>query len=279
MDMKKIFLSLAAALCMTTAQAYDYAYLVLQKADGSTVKVSTSGISLSFNASSAQLTVGNTAYSIADLRYMYFTNSETNENVVAIPSLGWATFCSTSPLNYTEVNGLTAYTATFTDTEARLHQLADAVPAGTGVVLKGEEGTYHVPVAASASAPASNDLSGTTSDLTTTADKAYFALAQIDDTSVGFKLVSTGVVIPAGKAYYATDPATARLSYILVEGDDDTTAIDNLSSATADAATIAEADAIYDLRGHEVNRSASGTLPKGVYIIKKGNQTTKVIVK
>ncbi len=256
--MKHILLALATVFFgIAEVQAYDYAYLVLQKADGSTVQVSTTGLSLSLKGSAATLTVNNVDYQVEDLSYMYFSNSETPDNIVAIPSVGWATFCSASALDFTSVDGLTAYKAAANASTLTLSSLSSAIPANTGIVLQGSEGTYHVPVAASASALTGNDLLGTTTALTTTSDYSYYALRQIDDATVGFCLVQTGVAIPAGKAYYRTSALSAP-TYYLMDTDNSATAIDEQLKATTD-----DAGTWYTLDGRQLNGKPS---QKGLYI-------------
>jgi len=261
--MKKLIVMMFAAMfgmAETMANDYEYQYLCLQKTDGAVAVVSTSGLTMTVNSgSSITLTVGDTDYNVSDLSMMWFTNTANGENVITIPSCGWATFCSASALDYTDVDGLTAHTATFntSTSTATLHNLSAAVPANTGVVLEGEEGTYHVPVASSASSPSNNDLLGTTSALTTTSSYNYYALALDDsETSVGFKLVTTGVAIPACKAYYRYASSSAAPTFFNMDSEENTTAINAVETA-------AEQDdaPIYDLQGRLVENPT-----KGIYI-------------
>jgi len=266
--MKKLLLTMATVIMMTAeASAYDYAYLCLQKTDGSVAVVSTDGVTMSVSGtSSITLTVNGTDYNVSDLSYVWFTNTPLGENVVTVTSAGWATFCSSSALDYTEVDGLTAHTATF-DTSAgkvTLFELTTPVPANTGVVLEGNEGTYLVPVASSASAPASNDLLGTTSDLETTENYYYYALGQdTDGSTVGFKLVSTGVTIPANKAYYQCASNASARSFLYMETGNETTAIDAIEK-------VDDEGTVYDLQGRSVSNPR-----KGIYI----RNGKKIIIK
>jgi len=264
--MKKLIVMIVTTfLAVTEGMAADYSYLCLQKSDGSVAVVSTTDLTLSVGSeSSVTLTVNGTAYTVSDLSYMWFSNTAAGENIITIPSAGWATFCSGSALDYTSVDGLTPYTATFNTAAATvtLHNLTAAVPASTGVVLEGTEGTYHVPVATTASAPANNDLLGTTAALETTSAYNYYALA-LDGSSVGFKLVSTGVTIPAGKAYYRYATAKGTIAYF--GHDDETTGINSVDTP------IEEDDSpVYDLQGRLVKSPG-----KGIYI-KNGK---KIIIK
>ncbi len=269
--MKKLLLTMTAVFIMLTeANAYDYAYLCLQKTDGTVAIVSTEGVTMSVDKTSATpsatLTINGTAYTVSDLSYIWFTNTDAGENVITVSSAGWATFCSGSALDYASVSGLTAYTATFDTSEGKvtLHQLSNAVPANTGVVLEGSEGTYKIPVASTSTAPGNNDLLGTTSALTTTDAYNYYALGQdTNGTSVGFKLVQTGTEIPANKAYYRYASSSGTRSFLYMETGDEATAIDAIESTEDNGC-------LYDLQGRSVSNPG-----KGVYI----RNGKKIIIK
>jgi len=254
----------------TEVKAYDYNYLCLQKTDGSVAVVSTADVTMKVSGtSSVTLTVNGTDYAVSDLSYMWFTNTPTGENIITVSSAGWATFCSNSALDYTDVDGLKAHTATF-DTSAgkvTLYDLTAPVPANTGVVLEGDEGTYRIPVASSATTPSNNDLLGTTADLTTTSAYTYYALGQdTNGTAVGFKLVSTGTTIPANKAYYKCDASASTRGFLYMDTDDGTTAIDAVDAIDQESGD----NAIYDLQGRIVTSPG-----KGVYI----RNGKKIIIK
>ncbi len=266
--MKKTLLSMAVALLATAeVSAYDYAYLCLQKTDGTVAVVSTSDVSISVSGTtSVTLTVGETDYSLSDLSYMWFTNTPTGENVVTITSSGWATYCSGSALDYSDVSGLTAHTATFNTTagSVSLHDLTDAVPANTGVIVEGSEGSYLVPVASAWTAPANNDLLGTTTAIETTDSYSYYALGQdADGSTVGFKLVQSGVSIPANKAYYRCASGSSSRSFLYIDASGAATAIDAVEQSSA-------AGPVYDLQGRTVAHPS-----KGVYI----RNGKKIIIK
>ncbi|MBR1547200.1 MAG: hypothetical protein IJ637_00535, partial [Prevotella sp.] len=89
---------------------------------------------------------------------------------------GFATFVAPYALDFSGVTGLTAYTATLAGTTVTLTKV-DNVPAGTGVVLKGDATTYTVPVIAS-SATEKGDLKSSATDLTYSEEAAndYYML-------------------------------------------------------------------------------------------------------
>lgn len=116
---------------------------------------------------------------------------------------GLATYCSTYDLDFTDVEGLKAYIATgYTHGNIILTRVGN-VPAGTGLVIMGEPGTYTVPVG-DGQAVFSNLLVGTTKDITlpaTFGSKTNFILTQ-GTNGIGFYPVSDdGGTLKAGKAY------------------------------------------------------------------------------
>lgn len=111
-----------------------------------------------------------------------------------------ATYCNCDgkALDFSSVEGLTAYIVNSTG-EGVVHlQAVKKIPAGTGVVVEGEPNTYSVPVIASADPVVGNLLIGVTSYYQ--AVEGDYVLAYKDDTR-GFCPAGDGLVIPAGKAY------------------------------------------------------------------------------
>lgn len=111
------------------------------------------------------------------------------------------TFCSTKNLDFSDVEDVKAYIATgYTHGNITLTRVTN-VPAGTGLVLIGEPGTYTIPTG-DGQAVLSNMLVGTTSDVTlstTFGSKTNFILANGSD-GIGF-YVTNGGTLAAGKAY------------------------------------------------------------------------------
>ncbi len=174
----------------------------------------------------------------------------TNTSTVALTvgSLGWSTYYSPVALDFSSVSGLSAYTAAF-DSEGTVTLTAvSQIPAETPVVLSGTAGTYTVPILTSASAVSSNELSGTLTGVI--AGSSNYVLAAIDDATVGFVLVTEGVGIPAGKAYFAASSAS-RAFYTIGS----TTAVQTIRQADTDCGQL------FDLQGRQV---VSPT--KGIYV-------------
>lgn len=177
---------------------------------------------------------------------------------------GLATFCSSDKaLDFSAVDGLNAYIVTSIDGVAYLQRVTK-VPAGTGLVLVGDEEatypkSYDVPVIASAPAIEGNLLVAATTDHY--AVEGDYVLAYQSDVR-GFFPAEEGLKIPAGKAYLHKGFGGARL---LLSFDDQTTGI----SATPKNPEKSDKE-IFNLAGQRVS------LPtKGMYII--GGR--KVVVK
>ena len=148
------------------------------------------------------MTISNISANVT-VEVIFMTAGETA--TVAIGSTGMATYCSTSDLDFSDVEGLKAYIgAGFNRTTGKLTMLeVTDVPAGTGLIVKGNAGTYEVPVKASASVYA-NLLEGVTTatNISKTADGYTNYILGNGANGVGFYLVSSaGGSLSAGKAY------------------------------------------------------------------------------
>ena len=153
-----------------------------------------------------------------------------------ITSAGWATLYTPYALDFSGVEGLTAYTATVTNNSVTLTKVQNNVPANTGVVLEGAADTYYIPVVAS-SETAKGDLQGSATDAT--AFDAYsgytlYILTQ-NGNDVQFNPCTSGS-IAAGKAFLkvATDNNNSggakALSVVFAN---DPTGIANVNAAEA----------------------------------------------
>lgn len=184
-------------------------------------------------------------------------------NVTINSECGYATFCSDKALDFSAVDGLTAYIVTSIDGVANLKRVKK-VPAGTGLVVEGDEEatypkSYKVPVIDSAPAIEGNLLIATTTGHT--AVEGDYVLAYKSNVRAFFP-AEEDLEIPAGKAYLHIGSGDAR---ILLSFDDQTTGI----SATPKNPEKSDKE-IFNLAGQRVS------LPtKGMYII--GGR--KVVVK
>ena len=232
-----------------------------------------------FNDYSATLYVpagAKAAYQAADY-WKNFTNivemtptEETpTEVTITIGQYGTATYCSPYALDFSEVEGLKAYTATGYNSSTGVVTLTRAQTAedATGLFLMGEPGEYTVPVIEYSSDYMLNMLVGT---LETTAvnnktdDGNYINFKYTigsESSQPMFYQFEDGSTLSAGKAYLQL-PArlfttTASKSISLRFDDGHLTDIDRVESESNDTQTI-----IYDLCGRRISKPAKG----GIYI-------------
>ena len=173
---------------------------------------------------------------------------------VTLNSEGYATLASAKALDFSAVEGLTAYIVKEqTATQAVLSSV-EAAPAGTGLVLKGEAAAeYRIPIATTEPAAIEGNLLVAAVDGATVAANTVYVL-----TGNKFMLF-TGTAIPAGKAYLMK--ATARSLELVFE---DATGIKSTDNSRL---TI---DNYYNLSGQQVKPTK-----KGVYVV----DGKKVIIK
>ena len=189
---------------------------------------------------------------------------------------GYITFASTWALDLANLpDGLKAYYVTSSGISASkvtLTEATTAVPAGTGLMLKGTANeTYQIPVAASGSALSGNKLVGCTSstDITSSTENytSFYVLVNTEThpelQNIGTWVASNTLTIPAGKAYLdATGLSAARLS---IAFEDETTGLNDLRSEMSDGRSD-----YYNLAGQRVVKPAKGLYVKNgkKYIIK-----------
>ncbi len=201
-----------------------------------------------------------------------FENIVEGKSVITLNNT-MGTYCDASGLDFSNVEGLEAYTATgYAFGEVTLTRV-NYVPANTGLVLRGTAGEYEVPKQ-KVSAYLMNLLKGTTSPITlnqTEGDMTNYILAN-GSKGIGFyKVASGGGTLAANKAYLQlpSNLSATRLMMLRFEDEDgQTTDIQYLYTSSDDET----APAIFDLQGRRV----SGTMQQGgIYIV--GGK--KVIVK
>ena len=136
--------------------------------------------------------------------------------ITITPTNKLQTFCSDENLNFSEVNGLTAYIVVGYKPSAKELLLTPVieVPAGTGVLLKGEVGkTYKVPTLDASDYNYSNALVGVLEDEEVRTGFVF------DET---FKAVDGSAVVPANTAYLllpaATEAGISELKGYLTDG-------------------------------------------------------------
>ena len=192
---------------------------------------------------------------------------------------GYATFASSWPLDLSSLpDGLKAYYVktegiSISASKVTLTEATTAVPAGTGLMLKGTANTeYQIPVVASGSALSGNKLVGCTSstDITSsTTNYANFYVLVNTKTQAELQNIKTyieksnTVTIPAGKAYLdATGVSTSRLS---IAFEDETAGLNDIKGDMSDGRSD-----YYNLAGQRVDKPSKGFYVKNgkKYIIK-----------
>ena len=190
----------------------------------------------------------------------YNQNSFTVEPVESLPvtisSAGYATLYS--PVALTIPNDVTAYVATDRGNYLHLEAIGDGViPAETGVILKGEEGTYNFAITTGGTAD--SELTGTIAAIAKPAAAYYLSNG---DSGIGFYKEGSATTLAGFKAYL--DGSTSTKGFLAFNFGD-AVAIKAVSDALQ-----SETQTIYNLAGQRVNK-----LQRGVNIV----NGRKVIVK
>lgn len=215
----------------------------------------------------ADITVGNVSYS---------RDMKDNQ---------WGTLCLPFAINPNAYSDCSFYKLSSVDNEKSeivLSRIDDStIAAGTPVLVRRNASVNGISILATDAAMSNTVLIGSTAGdysligtLTTSDALAENCYIINNDKfwNVG-DLISNGkattVKVGAFRSYLeANTPSAPAMMLSLSIGDDDTTAIDVLNAADDGEAEI------YDLNGHRLP-----DLQKGVNIVKRGNKTTKVIIK
>ena len=190
---------------------------------------------------------------------------------ITIGSTGWATYCSGKILDFTGKTDIEAYIVTgATGTALNKTKVTGSVPAGTGLLVKGDPDTYTLPVTVTATFDtAGNKMVGYADnesvnlELTTTeTGKTIYVLAKSGDDAV-FKYWEgdfTLTIVP-GRAYLKLDgdPVTTARFFSL---DDEVTGID---SVTRELLT----GKMYNLQGQEVRNAKGIVIVNGKKVVLK----------
>ncbi len=185
----------------------------------------------------------------------------TTEDIITIKDIGKTTWCSKYDLDFTNVAGIKAYTATGYNDVTKTIWLTRVmeVPAGTGLLVKGDAGTYKIPHV-SVRAYYTNMLVGNLGNgikiEETDGDKTNYYLSGKDGTFVS---VNGSANIGKNKAYLQLPTSVfggTRSIGISYDDEDGTTSIKNLTPAL----TEGEGE-WYTLQGQRVAKPG-----KGLYI-------------
>ena len=149
-----------------------------------------------------------------------------------IGEAGWATLYTDKALDFSQVEGLTAYTATVSDNTVTLTKVND-VPVVSGVVLQGAAGTYEIPII-EASETDRGELTGNTDgptsyDMAALNNGTIYILAPVNDgKDVQFVPCTSGSVA-AGKAFLIIYDVQSNAKAMRVVLASETTGISNVN--------------------------------------------------
>lgn len=189
----------------------------------------------------------------------------------SIPDAGYATYVAEGNVQFPDA--VNAYTIAGTDNGwASLSPVTEA-PAGEPVLLRGTAGKYCYNPAATAERPAVNLLIAAGSEVV--ADGTQYCLAnQLQ--GIGFYQVTTGTVIPAGKAYLSIKDNKSRQFYDLVTDEETGLKTIHLSDSSSPQFSPEYEGGVYDLSGRKVDSSLfnpHSSQKRGVYIV-NGKKTS-----
>ena len=195
-----------------------------------------------------------------------FANITAAQFSVTISDAGIATACSNKDLDLSEVTGIKAYIAVGFNPDNGKVLLTNVthIPAGTGFIVKGDAGTYHMPMS-TANYTYANMLVGTLAETTLSASDAtysYYVLGNDATTGLGFYAPDDGYKLPANKAYLRipTNASQAKMAIGLsFDDEDDTTGFIPVKELFKG---ISGNSAVYDLNGRRKQ-----SLTKGLNIV------------
>ena len=179
---------------------------------------------------------------------------------VSITAAGFATYASDKALDYSSVTGLKAYKATVSGTTITFEKVS-TVPAGEGVLLQGDEGTYDVLHAVGVTPWADDDnafVRGTGAAVATGDGPYNYILNKVNGV-VGF-YKANGQTVAKNRAYLQSTTAAARIS---LNFDEETTGISEVAKSDVN-------NKVFDLQGRHIAQPT-----KGLYIM----NGRKVLVK
>ena len=154
--------------------------------------------------------------------------------LTTITAAGWSTLYTPYALDFSAVEGLTAYTATCSENVVTLTPV-DNVPANTGVVLKGAAKTYSIPLIASSTTDKGHLKGSATAATPWNAYSGYtlYVLTSVDEgANVQFNPVISGS-IAAGKAFLKVNGGASSAHAMNVVFADDVTGISEAKAGFA----------------------------------------------
>ena len=170
-------------------------------------------------------------FSLEDTNKFTYENSDDNKCTVVLNN-PLATFCSPLDLDFSSVSGIKAYVASAFDPETGILTMiaVDDVPAGTGVLLVGETGTYEIPFSNVHNSYENLLVGVTIATEVAPTEEGYTNYILVNGShGTGFYRLSASGLLSAGKAYLhlPTPVAQARKS-ISISYDDNITTITDI---------------------------------------------------
>ena len=172
------------------------------------------------------------------------------------------TFCPIGDVDFTSVSGVKAYIGSIFNRETGALTMTRAydVPAGTGLLVKGEPGTYEIPYKPSQSI-VSNLLKGVTTETNlaaTTGGYANYVLASGTNGTGFYRVPADGTTLAAGRAYLSIPAEIAASRSALRLAFDDEDEATGISASLTNSEERIENSAVYDLQGRRVEQPQPG---------------------
>ena len=177
------------------------------------------------------------------------------EGITFAPNMLYATYCNTTSKNMTVPEGMTAYAVTGTEGNNVTTEVVEFLPMNVPLLLMRSNASTEVGLSlvydGTATAPATNILNFTNSDLATTG-KEYVLYND--------EFVKATSTIPQNHCYLLiTNPAPTRGYYSIGNGNDGSTAIDDTLIDNEETTN----DDWYDLQGRRIQKPTKA----GIYIV------------
>jgi hypothetical protein len=150
-----------------------------------------------------------------------------------VSSAGWATLYTDKALDFSQVEGLTAYTATVSENTVTLTKVTE-IGSAAGVVLQGKAGTYDIPVLATEPNTATGSLTGDATDATAwnkyaNNQQTIYILAPVNDGKDVQFVPCTSGSIAAKKAFLVLDTPANTAKAMQVVFASEATGISNVN--------------------------------------------------
>lgn len=206
---------------------------------------------------------GNSGINLYDIKV---TPATSTSEKVTIGEAGFATYASAFAVDYSNrTDGLVAYAVKYADGKLTYNKIDGVVPANTAVLLKGDAKEYTLTVSGGAATTVDTDLK--VADGKITGATNIYCLANKTTNGVGFYQVSSGVTIPANKAYLEinTTSTTTPAKYYSIGIGGNTTGIQAIKQNGVKADGI-----MYSLSGQRVGKDYKGiVICNGKKMVKK----------